>query len=127
MADFLDLPDALDRAALIMEDNARRASNDTDEDTLCCWQDQRVGGQANVIEVRTAPDGATDMSIVAVPAVGGVAEHIASAHPRAMVALTEVLRNYAAVLRHVPFHQRDTQLNRDLVCFVDVYLTDRHD
>jgi hypothetical protein len=67
-------------AAELIRKRASRAANEADEDTLVCWETEMIGGQERVIEIRQYPGG-TDHDMIAVPAQGDVAEHVAGWHP----------------------------------------------
>jgi hypothetical protein len=125
--EFLDLEENLTRTALVLRENALRAANDVDDDRLCCWQTEKVGGQLQVVEVRTNNTGATEMAIVTVPTDGSFAEHIAATHPRAMLALAQLLEHQAQRLMGTPAIGLGSLLDRDLKAFVDAFDVDLHD
>lgn len=78
------------RAAQDMRINATSAANNSAEDTLCCWESERIGGHERVTQVRNYPEG-TGEGIIAVPTESGVAAHIAGFHPNTGLAVARWL------------------------------------
>lgn len=71
---------------------ADQAAYDTDNDILCCWDFERIAGHERVTATRTGPDGYGDeRSIVAVPTLPGIAEHIALWEPTVAHGVANVL------------------------------------
>jgi hypothetical protein len=91
-----DTATQLRTAADLIRGHAAKAANDIEDDELCCWDFERLGGHERVIEVRQHPDG-TDDGIIAVPTSSGIAPHIALWDPTNAVAVADLLDTIAAV------------------------------
>lgn len=126
--DYLDLVDNLDRTVRTLRENAARAANNGEDDSLCCWQVQKIGGQDQVVQVRVDQTQLTDLRVIAVPAEGGVADHIAGMHPRAVLALARLLDHQVQRLRRTPVIKLgEMKLDQDLKLLVEALNVDLHD